>query len=63
MIAFAQEDPDHWQRLQDRIPLGRAGTADDAAGLAVFLGAPASAYLTGAIIPLDGGLTGAGAMD
>ena len=40
------------------VPLGRLGRPDDAAGLALFLASRAGAYLTGAVIPLDGGLTG-----
>lgn len=37
------------------VPVKRMGTADDAAGMAVFLAAKASNYVNGAIIPLDGG--------
>ncbi|MEV7611393.1 SDR family oxidoreductase [Streptomyces sp. NPDC089799] len=39
-----------------RSPLRRAGGLDDLAGVIRFLGSRASAYLTGAVIPLDGGL-------
>ncbi|MFG2298043.1 SDR family oxidoreductase [Streptomyces sp. NPDC048603] len=39
-----------------RTPLGRAGGLDDLAGIIRFLGSRASAYLTGTVIPLDGGL-------
>lgn len=38
-----------------RIPIGRWGTPDDMKGLAVFLASPASNYINGAIIPIDGG--------
>jgi NAD(P)-dependent dehydrogenase (short-subunit alcohol dehydrogenase family) len=62
MVDFAQRDAERWSELTDAIPLRRAGGADDAAGLALFLGMPASAYITGAVIPLDGGLAGAGQM-
>ena len=37
-------------------PLGRIGRPDDMAGVAVFLSARAGAYVTGAIIPVDGGI-------
>lgn len=37
------------------VPLGRAGTADDMEGLAVFLASRAGAYVNGTTIPLDGG--------
>jgi NAD(P)-dependent dehydrogenase (short-subunit alcohol dehydrogenase family) len=37
-------------------PLGRIGHPDDIAGLTVFLSSRAGRYVTGAIIPLDGGI-------
>jgi len=37
-------------------PLRRIGRADDMAGVAVFLASRAGAYLTGAVIPVDGGI-------
>ncbi len=41
--------------LVPRIPVGRLGEADDLAGLAVLFASRASAYITGAVIPVDGG--------
>ncbi|HJZ64676.1 MAG TPA: SDR family NAD(P)-dependent oxidoreductase [Candidatus Acidoferrum sp.] len=41
------------------IPLGRFGKPNDIAGLAVFLASDESSWLTGAAIPVDGGLTAA----
>lgn len=38
------------------IPLHKAGEADDIKGLTVYLSSPASDFMTGAIIPLDGGM-------
>jgi 2-deoxy-D-gluconate 3-dehydrogenase len=38
-----------------RTPAGRWGTIDDMAGVAVFLASPASDFVTGAAIPVDGG--------
>ncbi|MEA4941626.1 2-dehydro-3-deoxy-D-gluconate 5-dehydrogenase [bioreactor metagenome] len=38
-----------------RIPAHRWGTPEDMKGLAVFLASPASNYITGAVIPVDGG--------
>ena len=43
------------QRVLKGIPLGRVGREIDIAGLALFLSSPASTYMTGNIIPLDGG--------
>jgi NAD(P)-dependent dehydrogenase (short-subunit alcohol dehydrogenase family) len=46
---------EHGDAIRAANPLGRVGEPDDIAGVAVFLGARASAYLTGATIPCDGG--------
>jgi NAD(P)-dependent dehydrogenase (short-subunit alcohol dehydrogenase family) len=43
------------QRLIDRIPMKRIGQSPDLDGALLFLASPASAYVTGAIIPVDGG--------
>ncbi len=43
--------------LMEMIPLGRAGTAADVAALAAFLASDAAAYITGQVIPVDGGLS------
>ena len=47
----------HEPALLARIPLRRFGSAQDIRALAVFLAAPASDYLTGQVIALDGGAT------
>ncbi|HEV8297174.1 MAG TPA: SDR family oxidoreductase, partial [Acidimicrobiales bacterium] len=39
-----------------RAPLGRIGTPDDMAGIAIYLASRAGAFVTGAVIPVDGGL-------
>jgi NAD(P)-dependent dehydrogenase (short-subunit alcohol dehydrogenase family) len=39
------------------VPLGRIGRAEDVAGTVVFLSSRAGSYLTGAVIPVDGGLS------
>jgi 3-oxoacyl-[acyl-carrier protein] reductase len=44
------------EALMSQIPLGRAGTAADVAALVAFLASDASAYITGQVIPVDGGL-------
>jgi 2-deoxy-D-gluconate 3-dehydrogenase len=48
-------DPDRFAAMQRRIPAGRWGQPGDLQGAAVFLASDASAYVHGAIIPVDGG--------
>ena len=42
--------------LEQTIPMHRLGTAEDVAGIALFLASDLSAYTTGAVVPADGGL-------
>jgi NAD(P)-dependent dehydrogenase (short-subunit alcohol dehydrogenase family) len=42
------------------VPLGRMGGVEDIAATALFLASPQAAYITGAVIPVDGGLTAVG---
>lgn len=42
--------------LAEQIPLGRIGDADDIAGVVRFLAGPASAYMTGQVLVVDGGM-------
>jgi NAD(P)-dependent dehydrogenase (short-subunit alcohol dehydrogenase family) len=58
MMAFMLRDEQSRQAVEQMVPLGRIGRPDDAAGLTIFLCSRAGAYLTGAVIPLDGGITG-----
>jgi NAD(P)-dependent dehydrogenase (short-subunit alcohol dehydrogenase family) len=37
-------------------PLGRIGTPEDVAGAAIYLASRAGAYVTGAVLPIDGGI-------
>ena len=51
------DDPDFYNPLVARIPLGRIAETIDLAGLAIYLSAPASDFVTGQIIFADGGVT------
>ena len=44
------------KKYSEQIPLGRFGSADDVAGAVEFLSSEAAGYITGALIPVDGGL-------
>ncbi len=60
MMAWVLEDADRRSALEQGVPLGRIGRPDDVAGLTRFLASRAGAYMTGTVIPLDGGITGCG---
>jgi 2-deoxy-D-gluconate 3-dehydrogenase len=53
--AALRSNPDRAPAILERIPAGRWGTPDDLKGVVVFLASPASDYMQGAIIPVDGG--------
>ena len=57
MMAFATDEADKRQELAEKIPLGRIGAAEDMVGTMRWLCSRAGAYMTGAIIPLDGGMS------
>lgn len=50
-----QDDPDRSRAILERIPAGRWGDPQDLGGAAVFLASPAAAYVSGVILPVDGG--------
>ena len=56
LSARLRQDRDMVARITARIPVGRWGVPDDLAGLAVFLASPASSYITGQQIVVDGGM-------
>lgn len=56
-VAEEMDDPTGFvEGLERTIPLHRLGTAEDVAGIALFLASDLSAYTSGAVIPADGGL-------
>jgi NAD(P)-dependent dehydrogenase (short-subunit alcohol dehydrogenase family) len=51
----ALSNPDTAARIKPRIPLVRYGTPEDVANAALFLCSPFAAYITGTVLPVDGG--------
>lgn len=60
--VVSELSPDHVQRTAAAIPLGRGASFDDLSGGLRYLASPASAYMTGATLTLDGG-NSIGSMD
>jgi NAD(P)-dependent dehydrogenase (short-subunit alcohol dehydrogenase family) len=60
MMAWALDDPQARSGVAARVPLGRIGDPDDVAGAAIYLSSRAGRYLTGVVIPIDGGITAVG---
>jgi NAD(P)-dependent dehydrogenase (short-subunit alcohol dehydrogenase family) len=52
-----QRDPAFAAALTQKVPMGRLGKPEDLAGAVVFLASPASRFVTGANLPVDGGWT------
>jgi NAD(P)-dependent dehydrogenase (short-subunit alcohol dehydrogenase family) len=55
MTAFATATDEQAVTVGRRVPLGRIGTPDDIAGATLYLCSRAGSYVTGAILPIDGG--------
>ncbi|HYI99539.1 MAG TPA: SDR family oxidoreductase [Thermoleophilaceae bacterium] len=60
MTAFMLENPDARAIVEQQLPLGRIGRPDDIVGTTLFLSSRAGSYLTGTVIPVDGGIVGCG---
>lgn len=56
MTAFATATEDQADHVGKGVPLGRIGTPEDIAGATLYLCGRGGAYITGAILPLDGGI-------
>ena len=50
-------DPEVVKRFEEMVPLGRCAQPDEIKGLALLLASPAGSFITGTVIPIDGGTT------
>ncbi len=57
MMAFALDDPASRAAMAAGVPLGRIGQPDDMAGVAIYLASSAASFVTGAVVPVGGGLS------
>jgi NAD(P)-dependent dehydrogenase (short-subunit alcohol dehydrogenase family) len=57
MMAYLLEDPNSRQAVERTVPRSRIGSPEDISGTVIYLCSRAGAYLTGAIIPVDGGIS------
>jgi len=57
MTAFATTKEEQVEKVGAGVPLGRIGAPDDVAGATLYLCSRAGSYITGAILPIDGGLS------
>ena len=48
---------DHREKVESQIPLQRFAQAEEIGALAEFLFSPLAGYITGAVIPIDGGIS------
>jgi NAD(P)-dependent dehydrogenase (short-subunit alcohol dehydrogenase family) len=55
LTAALHQDPARRDMIVERTPLGRWGQPDDVVGPVLFLCSPAAKFVTGAILPVDGG--------
>jgi meso-butanediol dehydrogenase/(S,S)-butanediol dehydrogenase/diacetyl reductase len=55
--ARVDKQPDIFERLSRWYPIGRVGQPEDVAAAAVFLGSDDAAFISGAVLTVDGGLT------
>jgi NAD(P)-dependent dehydrogenase (short-subunit alcohol dehydrogenase family) len=55
MTGALQSDAQRNAAILARTPMGRWGTAEDVAGAALFLASPWAAFVTGVVLPVDGG--------
>ncbi len=57
MMAYRLADPDSRKMVEATVPRRRIGSPEDIAGAVIFLAGRAGAFTTGAVIPVDGGIS------
>jgi NAD(P)-dependent dehydrogenase (short-subunit alcohol dehydrogenase family) len=57
MMAYRLDDPDSRKMVEASVPRRRIGSPEDVAGTVIFLASRAGAFTTGAVIPVDGGIS------
>ncbi len=57
MMGYMLDDPDSRKIVEGTVPLKRIGSPEDVAGTVIFLASRAGAFMTGNVIPLDGGIS------
>ncbi len=57
MMAYVLTDDEARKRVAAMVPRGRIGSPEDVAGTVIYLSSRAGAFLTGATIPVDGGIS------
>ena len=55
MMAYMLDDPASREMVEQSVPRGRIGSPEDVAGTVLYLASRAGAFVTGTVIPLDGG--------
>ncbi len=57
LVAQLREDPERFNFINERTPMGRWGYPPELEGIVIFLAAPASDFMTGQTVYIDGGWT------
>jgi 3-oxoacyl-[acyl-carrier protein] reductase len=56
-INSGNRSPEYLIKQIQRVPLGRAGTSEDVANAIAFLASDAASFITGQVLPVNGGQT------